>query len=164
MLNLLIQAVFGRAQVALWEEGGKAVSLEWQSKRDELQKLLPKIELALKKMESEWSEIGKIVIVNGVGNFSATRISVTVANMLSLVSSARLYELKLESELPVEELLEMVRLKMQKGKVAGRKDNTGGAWPSVKLARPLYRHAPTITPPRRSVRRPAVIAKAGRQK
>lgn len=164
MLNLLIQAVFGRAQVALWEEGGEAVSLEWQSKRDELQKLLPKIELALKKMKSEWTEIGKIVIVNGVGNFSATRISVTVANMLALVCAARLYELKLEGELPGEELLELVRLKMQKGKLAGRKKNTGRAWSSVKLARPLYRHAPTITPPRRSLPRPPASAQAGRQK
>ncbi len=163
MFNLLIDAVFERAAVAVWEDSyaagparkektiGQAVCLEWQAKRDELQVLLPKIELALKKAGAGWGDIGKIVIVTGVGNFSATRISVTIANMLSLATGAEIYELKLDQEIPVQQLLEAVQQGLGYGRAPGGKI-PGKKWRSVKLARPVYRNEPVITPPRKTSR------------
>jgi hypothetical protein len=174
MLNLLIQAVFDRAAVAVWEDSsaawparkgkhvGQAVSLEWQAKRDELQVLLPKIEQALKKAGAGWGDIGKIVIVTGVGNFSATRISVTIANMLSLATGAEIYELKLDQEIPVEQLLKATQQGLEHGRVPGGR-GPGKEWRSVKLARPVYRHAPTITPSRRLLHLPTAVRGAGKQ-
>lgn len=163
MFNLLIDAVFERAAVAVWEDSsaawparkgkhvGQAVSLEWQAKRDELQVLLPKMEQALKKAGAGWGDIGKIVIVTGVGNFSATRISVTIANMLSLATGAEIYELKLDQEIPVEQLLKATQQGLEHGRVPGGK-GLEKKWRSVKLARPVYRNEPVITPPRKTSR------------
>ena len=137
MLTLLIQTVFPQAGIALWVDTDEVFSVEWASQKDELQKLLPNIENLLKKAGSAddggagWGGIGKIVIVVGVGNFSSTRISVTIANMLGLMTKAELFELKLDEQMPIEDLVKLVRSK---------KD-----WQAVKLAKPIYKTAPMIS-------------------
>lgn len=129
MQTLLIQTVFPQAGVALWQD--KVLSLQWASQKDELQKLLPNIEKLLMQAGAGWSDVGKIVIVVGVGNFSATRISVTIANMLGLLTEAELFELKLSKEIALPELIEKVQKKKH--------------WHSVRLATPVYKTPPTIS-------------------
>lgn len=139
MLTLLIQTVFPQAGVALWGVQGlaqklghpKLLAVEWASRKDELQKLLPNIEKLLKQAGAGWGDMGKIVIVVGVGNFSATRISVTIANMLAFLTSAELYELKLTKETSLEDLIKLVQKKKN--------------WKAVKLARPVYKTPPKIS-------------------
>jgi len=145
MLTLLIQSVFPRAGLALWEDSteksrpgaGRSFRpfvLEWDSKKDELQTLLPNLELLLGEAAAGWDEIGKIVIVVGVGNFSSTRISVTIANMLALLTKAELLEVKLKEALLVSELADSVREDIETGKLKG-----------VNLAKPVYKAEPVIS-------------------
>lgn len=145
MFTLLIQSVFPRSGLALWEENPKQpnaggyvfsqpVMLEWDSKKDELQTLLPNLELLLNKEGAWWQDVEKIVIVVGVGNFSSTRISVTIANMLSLLTKAELLEVELKEAMPISELVKSVKADIEKGKLK-----------AVNLAKPVYKAEPVIS-------------------
>lgn len=130
MYTLVIQSVFSNAVILLLDTHGDLVEeITWKSDKDELQKLPPEIFNLIDE-----KEISEIVVVVGKGNFSATRISVTIANILSLSTNAKLYELELEEEISSNKLYDQVK----------RRRETG--WKPVKIAKPVYKTAPMITP------------------
>ena len=69
---------------------------------DESEKLLPTISKLLKRAKKKWSDIKRIIVVNGPGPFSAVRIGVTDANVLGFalkipvfgISSEKLWQLR----------------------------------------------------------------------
>jgi len=135
MLILVCQTVFPKAQLLLL--GGKGELLDkqvWLSDKDEIRQVLPRLEKLLRRNKADWKDLSKIVSVVGIGNFSSTRIGVTIANILSLAAGAALLELKLEKEVSADELQRLVKAKMVQG------------WTTVRLAKPVYRAAPLISP------------------
>jgi len=70
--------------------GGKTrpyFAKSWESNRDEGEKLLPAVQLALKALKKEKPDL--IFVVRGPGSFTGLRIGVTVANMLASVLSVK---------------------------------------------------------------------------
>ena len=69
---------------------------------DESEKLLPTISKLLKRAKKKWSDIKRIIVVNGPGPFSAVRIGVTDANVLGFalkipvfgISSEKFWQLR----------------------------------------------------------------------
>lgn len=69
---------------------------------DESEKLLPAILKILKRAKKKWSDLKRIIVVNGPGPFSAVRIGVTTANVLGFalgipvfsISSEKLWRLR----------------------------------------------------------------------
>lgn len=134
MLTLVIQTVLNRIDIALLS-GPYLLAVEsWDSQKDEVKKILPAIELVLGDYGYSWLELNKIVVVVGKGNFSSTRVGVTIANILSLATSAEILELEMDKEFTVKELLDTVEQKLKDG------------WPASALAKPVYRSAPMISP------------------
>lgn len=135
MYTLVIQSVFPQAALLLLDQNNAlVVEQSWESNKDEVKMLPPSIEKLLREKNLDWKDLSKIVSVVGIGNFSATRISVTIANILSMVTEAKLYELCLDEELAPRNLYELVKAKFE------------SRWDPVKLAKPVYRTAPMITP------------------
>lgn len=134
MLTLVIQTVLNRIDLALLS-GEILLAVEsWDSQKDEVKKVLPAIELILGDYGFSWLEINQIVVVVGQGNFSSTRIGVTIANILSMASSAKIFELEMKGEFGVKELLDTVEKKLKEG------------WTESVLAKPIYRSDPMISP------------------
>lgn len=135
MFTLVIQSVFSNAVLLLLDEQYNLIAkCVWESNKDEVKRLLPAIEKLSAENGVALSQVGKIVSVVGIGNFSSTRISVTIANVLAMVTEAELYELCLDEELAPRKLYDLIKSKFEAG------------WKSVKLAKPVYRTAPMITP------------------
>jgi tRNA A37 threonylcarbamoyladenosine modification protein TsaB len=135
MANLIIQTVFPQAQLILTDGDWKLTDQEsWTSQKDEVRQLPARIEQLLQRNGLKWQDLKKIVTITGIGNFSATRIGVTISNILAMVVAAEIYELKLEEQPDNAALLELVQTRMTEG------------WQPVKLAVPVYRSEPMISP------------------
>ena len=86
---LSINTATAKTAVALLENTNKPGSFKtvffrnWESKRNEAEKLIPQIKIALKKGSPD-----KIFAVCGPGAFTALRIGVTVANTLGYIYKA----------------------------------------------------------------------------
>jgi tRNA A37 threonylcarbamoyladenosine modification protein TsaB len=133
MATLVIQSVFEKAQLLLLSDKSVLTdSAVWSSEKDEIKQLIPRIEKLLQENDLSWNELREIVSVVGVGSFSATRISVTIANILGLATEAEMFELKLKEQVSEKELQKLA-MKCMSGK-------------SVSLARPEYRTSPMISP------------------
>lgn len=139
-LTLVIQTVFTEPQILILNSGGQlGESVKWKSDRDEIKKVIPEIETILNAAGYEWQDISRIVSTVGTGNFSATRIGVTIANILAMATSAEIYELQLDQALGNEDLAELIAGKFKKG------------WKKSALAKPVYQTAPVISPSKKKL-------------
>lgn len=132
MLKLLIQTVLERVDVALLEDTAVLGVESWISQKDEVRRILPAIEEMLGEAGRKWLEIGAVVVVVGKGNFSATRIGVTMANIIALATGAKIFEMELVGEVALKDILEKAQAVMDSGK-------------AVRLAQPVYRSEPMIS-------------------
>ncbi|MCC7432150.1 hypothetical protein IT412_01350 [Candidatus Peregrinibacteria bacterium] len=127
---LIIQTVFPEIQIGLCEDNGQLLGFSnWTSEKDEVSRLLPEIEKLLDG--KDYQSIKKIVVVNGMGAFSSTRVGVTIANTLSMALGAELYSLSLEEAVDQDKLIEF-SLKASKGQ-------------NKKIIEPLYKAMPMIS-------------------
>ena len=133
MIRLLIQTVLNRCEVVLLNDTLLLAVESWESQKDEVKKVLPAIEKMLNDYGYEWKQIDEIISVVGKGNFSSTRIGVTIANILSLATGAKIYEMEINEEKTLQEILDEVAKNFKKG------------WKDVKLAKPIYRSEPMIS-------------------
>lgn len=133
MLTLLIQTVLDRIDLVLLQDDQVLESRSWMSEKDEVSKLLPAMEEMINAKDKKWLDLKRIVVVVGRGNFSSTRIGVTVANTLALATEAAIYEMEIEAPMELTAILErMKEILSQKGLGRG-------------LAKPLYRSEPMIS-------------------
>lgn len=137
MLKLFIQTVLNRVDVVLLSDSVMLMAESWPSNKDEVKRLLPAIELMLKKAGYEWREIGQILVVVGKGNFSATRIGVTIANTIMLATGAQIFEMELPEHSEAGEISLKDILNQAEAVFAGGKN--------VELAKPIYRSEPMIS-------------------
>lgn len=133
MNNILaIQTISDPLEVALKTEKG-LISKTWQSNKDEVAKVLPMIETLLAENGKEYKDLEVIVVVNGVGAFSATRIGVTIANSLAYALNIPLFQITVKKgeQINLGELIDEV---------------TAGKYQPVKIAQAVYDSAPMISP------------------
>ena len=133
MLKLLIQTVLNRVDLVLLADSVMLGVESWTSQKDEVKKLLPAIELLLNEYDYQWSEIEKVAVVVGKGNFSSTRIGVTIANTIALATGAKIYQMEIEEETSLNDILDRAEKLMAEGE-------------SVTIAQPIYRSEPMISP------------------
>lgn len=127
---LIIQTVFPEIQIGLCEDNGQLLGFSnWTSEKDEVSRLLPEIEKLLEG--KDYQSVRKIVVANGMGAFSSTRVGVTIANTLSMALGAELYSLRLEEAVDQDKLIEF-SLKASKGQ-------------NKKIIEPLYKAMPMIS-------------------
>lgn len=65
--------------------------MKWRGNFDETKKLLKNIEKVLKSAGVSFKKIERIIVISGPGPFSATRIGVTVANILAFCLNAPIF-------------------------------------------------------------------------
>lgn len=139
MLRLLIQTVLNRCDVVLLNDSLLLAAESWESNKDEIKTVLPAIEKMLSDYGYDWKELEELVVVVGKGNFSATRIGVTIANILALATvtsdsaGAKIYEMEVTENEDLKEILRQVG------------NNFRNGWKDVKLAKPIYRTEPLIS-------------------
>lgn len=128
---LILQTVFPEIQLVLCDESGtEKAALSWISDKDEVSKLLPAVEEMLG--DEGYKSLNKIVVVNGIGAFSSTRIGVTIANTLAMTTGADLYSIKLDEAVDKAKLIELALVEIAGG---GMK----------KIVEPIYKSTPMIS-------------------
>ena len=133
MRNILaIQTIKDPLEVAL-AVGGNVISKKWTSNKDEVAKVLPMVEELLGENKIGYQDLEGILVVNGVGAFSATRIGVTIANSLAFALNIPLFQVTVEKNTEID-------LKKMAGEVEQ------GLHQSVKIAAAVYDTAPMISP------------------
>jgi tRNA A37 threonylcarbamoyladenosine modification protein TsaB len=135
---LAIQTVRVENQVLLLNEQFSVLAEKsWESKNDQAAKLLPSIEEMLTLAKLNYRDISKIIIVNGLGAFSSTRIGVNVANTLAYLTGAPLLAMTIakDDQRNFKELLE----KFLKSNPAEQ-----------TIVSPVYATEPTITPSKKN--------------
>jgi len=134
MLTLVIQTVINRIDIALLRDDILLAHESWVSEKDEVKKVVPALESVFKKSGFVWADLSQIVVVVGKGNFSSTRIGVTIGNILGMATEAQIFELEMEGDFDLGKLLECVENKFKEG------------WEPSPLAKPVYRSEPMISP------------------
>lgn len=132
---VLIQSIWPESEIVVYDQYLKELAYsKWTSDRDEVARLMPELERLLTSIGKTTIDLEKIVVLNGVGGFSSTRIGVTVANTLAMVTGANLYAWTIEKD-------------------QGRPDlrsEFAKSWPNqmhhVTVVEPIYDSAPMITP------------------
>lgn len=132
---VLIQSIWPEPEIVLYDQDLKELAYsKWTSERDEVAKMMPELERLLGSTGKQATDLEKIVVVNGIGGFSSTRIGVTLANTLAMVTGANLYAWTIEKDQNKPDL----RLEFAKN------------WPDqmhhVPVVEPVYDSAPMITP------------------
>ncbi len=128
---LVIQTIRPTVELLLLDEQRQMVARQaWQSQKDEVEKLFPALDTLLKEERVKQEDISQIVVYNGKGSFSSTRIGVTMANTLAFALGAELFELTAKQE--GDSLQEVKQL-------------LAGTPQPVKLAKPVYAAEPNIT-------------------
>lgn len=132
---VLIQSIWPEPEIVIYDQDLKELAYsKWSSDRDEVAKLMPELERLLKSIGRGFSDLQKIVIVNGIGGFSSTRIGVTLANTLAMATGAGLYAWTIEKDQGRPDL----RSEFKK------------SWPDqmhhVPVVEPVYDSEPMITP------------------
>jgi tRNA threonylcarbamoyl adenosine modification protein YeaZ len=133
MKNILaIQTIKDSLEVALLSYGN-FTSKSWLSNKDEVAKVLPMVEELLEENKTEYRNLEGILVVNGVGAFSATRIGVTIANSLAFALNIPLFQVTVKKNTEIDFK-----------KMAGEVEQ--GLHQSVKIAAAVYDTAPMISP------------------
>lgn len=133
---LIIQTVRPDIELIILDENLHPVANKtWTSAKDEVSRLLPATEELLKDAGKQWNDIKKIVVFNGIGGFSSTRIGVTIANTLAMSAGAELYELSWPEDGREADTATMVREFL----------NQSPSPKPVKIATPLYKSEPMIS-------------------
>lgn len=143
---LVIQTVRKEVEIMIYDTKRKLLidSMKWISEKNELEFLIKYIDKLLNKtmkqrdteskfdmtILSNFVNIDGILVFNGIGAFSATRIGVTVANILANFGKKKLWEITVE-ENNNEEILELIQ------------DDRN--WKKVKISIPEYKMKPMIT-------------------
>lgn len=96
MLTLAINTASFTESVALFTEKKILAEINWRGKSDESEKLLPTILKLLKRANKKWSDVKRIIVVNGPGPFSAVRIGVTTANVLGFALKIPVFSISSE--------------------------------------------------------------------
>ncbi|MBI4994167.1 tRNA (adenosine(37)-N6)-threonylcarbamoyltransferase complex dimerization subunit type 1 TsaB [Candidatus Peregrinibacteria bacterium] len=102
MLTLVINTASFTESVALFTKKKILAEIKWRGAADESEKLLPAILKLLKRAKKNFTDLKRIIVVNGPGPFSAVRIGVTDANILGFalnipvfsISSEKLWQLR----------------------------------------------------------------------
>ncbi len=131
----LIQSIWPEPELVLYDQDLKELAYsKWTSDRDEVAKLMPELERLLSSIGKTTRDLERIVVLNGVGGFSSTRIGVTVANTLAIVTGANLYAWTIEKDQGKPDL----------------RHEFAKSWPNqmhhVPIIEPIYDSAPMITP------------------
>ena len=115
---------------------GKAEKLiakrEFKAKYRQSEKLMPAIDLLLTKTKIKLSDLEGVVVVNGPGPFTATRIGVTVANALAYGLNIKIAGLRADEFDNIEETVSGGWEKLSKTKKG-------------KIIEPVYDREPNIT-------------------
>lgn len=94
MLVLGINTASFKTSIALIEKGKSSRLLcedNWQSKNNEAEKLMPKIQKLLTSAKKDFSDIKGVFVIKGPGSFTGLRVGVTVANAVAYLNKTKLY-------------------------------------------------------------------------
>lgn len=132
---VLIQSIWTEPEIVLYDQDLNELAYsKWASNRDEVAKLMPELERLITSIGKKTTDLEKIVVVNGIGGFSSTRIGVTVANTLAIITGAGLYVWTIEKDQERPDL----------------RSEFAKSWPNqmhhVPIAEPIYDSAPMISP------------------
>lgn len=130
---LVIQTVRPEIEVMLFDHTVNLVAeRNWLSAKDEVSRLLPEIEKLI-VLNGGWEKISKIVVFNGIGGFTSTRIGVTVANTLAMVAKVELYKISLPEDHVESETVVLIKKFFAENPLP------------VKIAQPKYKSSPRIS-------------------
>ena len=118
--------------LALGKAGKLIAKKEFKAKYRQSERLLPAIDLLLKKAKVKLQDLAGIAVVRGPGPFTATRIGVTVANALSYALNIKIAGLRADEFNTVEAMIAMGWKKLKKEKAG-------------KIVEPVYDREPNIT-------------------
>ncbi|MBD3270553.1 hypothetical protein GF376_03430 [Candidatus Peregrinibacteria bacterium] len=123
-MKLVIQTVRPEIEIALFDGKQIVKSQKWRSERDEVAKVLPAIEKICGEIDPQ-----EIIVFNGKGAFSSTRIGVTIANTMAYAKKLPLEQITIENDdqRNLLEILETSKLE------------------PVQIAVPVYSKEPNIT-------------------
>lgn len=85
-----INTSISTTQVALIQGKKNLVSKSWTANYDEMEKVMPVVDSALKKVKRH---VDTIVIINGPGPFTSLRIGVALANTLAYALNAKIFSI-----------------------------------------------------------------------
>jgi tRNA threonylcarbamoyl adenosine modification protein YeaZ len=91
ILSLAINTASSKTSIALFDGEKILAEKSWQSKNDEAEKLMPAIDLMLKKAKKNFDNLKRIIVVKGPGSFTGLRIGVTVANTIAYLNKCELF-------------------------------------------------------------------------
>jgi tRNA threonylcarbamoyl adenosine modification protein YeaZ len=118
-----INTSISTTQVVLIQGKKNIVSKSWKANYDEMEKIMPVVDAALKKVKRS---VQKIVIINGPGPFTSLRIGVALANTLAYALNAKVFSID-----TWEYFKEVVPKKLQKNTATILR--AGGEYVAVKL-------------------------------
>lgn len=134
MSTLVIQTILPEVEILLLDaQNNLQAGKKWTSNKDEVAKLIPQIFELLKENSLQFKDLKKILVINGIGGFSSTRIGVTIANVMAMAIKAELYELTWPKETQQKPLIELV------------KDFWLSKPQPVQTAQPIYSSEPLIS-------------------
>ena len=132
---VLIQSIWPEPEIVIYDQDLKELAYsKWISDRDEVARLMPELERLLNSIGKSFNDLQKIVVLNGIGGFSSTRIGVTMANTLAMVTGASLHAWTIEKDQGQPDL----------------RSEFSKSWPDqmhrVPVVEPVYDRDPMITP------------------
>jgi tRNA threonylcarbamoyl adenosine modification protein YeaZ len=83
MLGLFINTVDPQNKIFLVRNGKILGQSTWKAHQNEANKLLPALQKLLQTVKKKWTDLTHILVVQGPGKFTSTRIGITVANTLA---------------------------------------------------------------------------------
>jgi len=85
-----INTSIGTTQVVLIQNKKTLFAKSWTANFDEMEKIMPVVEAALKKVKRQ---VNEVIVVNGPGPFTSLRIGVALANTLAYALKAKVFAL-----------------------------------------------------------------------
>ncbi len=93
MKTLCLSTASSFTAIALFDGTELLAENSWVSNNDEAEKLMPAIADLLNSPKTSYSDLQKVIVVNGPGSFTGLRIGVSVANTIAYLTNAKLYSL-----------------------------------------------------------------------
>ncbi len=88
---LAINTATKATSIALLQEKHLVAEKSWSADRDEAAKTLPEILHMLGKQKKSFSDLKKLLVVNGPGPFSGVRVGITIVNTLALSLNLKVF-------------------------------------------------------------------------